>query len=121
MSGEPDFQEMFKQNMIQLESIQADIGRKITEKSEFSNGVYQVVRKIPRGKIISYKEVAKRAGHSRAWRGVGNILNKNRDSKIPCHRVIKSDGEIGGYNLGTKRKIYLLRKEGIKINGNRIF
>jgi alkylated DNA nucleotide flippase Atl1 len=46
---------------------------------------------------------------------VGNILNKNRDPEIPCHRVIRSDGKIGGFNKGIKRKVSLLKKEGVVI------
>jgi len=64
---------------------------------------------------LTYKEVAKSAGIPRAFRAVGNILNKNRDPKIPCHRVIRSDGKIGGYKDGLRKKIYLLRKEGVII------
>lgn len=78
----------------------------------FKERVLKVVQKIPRGKVLTYKRVAKLAGKPRAWRAVGNILNKNRDPKIPCHRVIRSDGKIGGYNKGAKRKISLLMKEG---------
>lgn len=60
---------------------------------------------------MTYKQVAKRTGHTRAWRAVGNILNKNRDPRVPCYRVIRSDGKVGGYYKGQKRKIYLLKKE----------
>ena len=81
----------------------------------FRNRVYEVVRRIPTGKVMTYKEVSLKAGFPRAWRAVGNILNKNKNPKIPCHRVIKSNGEIGGYNLGKKKKLILLKKEGIKI------
>lgn len=77
----------------------------------FKKKVFKVVRKIPKGKVLIYKEVARLAGRPNAWRAVGNILNKNRDAAIPCHRVIKSDGKIGGYNRGSKRKIYLLKRE----------
>ena len=77
----------------------------------FKNRVYQIVRKIPKGKIITYKEVAKKAGFPRAWRAVGNVLSKNQDPNIPCHRVIRSNGKVGGYNRGVKKKIALLRKE----------
>jgi O-6-methylguanine DNA methyltransferase len=86
------------------------------ELSSFRKRVYQVVRKIPSGKTLTYKEIAKEAGSPRAWRAVGNILNKNKNPKIPCHRVIRSNGKIGGYNKGTKKKIYLLKREGITIN-----
>lgn len=53
------------------------------------------------------------AGSPRAFRAVGNILNKNRNPKIPCHRVIKSDGKVGGYNQGSAKKVKLLKKEGV--------
>ena len=78
----------------------------------FSQKVYDVVSKIPKGSTLTYKEVAKRAGSSDASRAVGNILNKNYDSTIPCHRVVRSDGKIGGYNRGVTAKIELLKKEG---------
>ncbi len=77
----------------------------------FKDLVFAVVSKIPRGKTLTYKEVARRAGRPRAFRAVGNILNTNYDPKIPCHRVIRSNGTIGGYNLGSKKKRALLRKE----------
>lgn len=79
----------------------------------FSIKVYNIVRKIPKGKVLTYKEVAKLAGNPKAFRAVGNILNKNSDPEIPCHRVIKSDGKIGGYNHGQKEKIRLLKEEGV--------
>ncbi len=78
---------------------------------DFRKKVLGVVSRIPRGKILSYKEVARRAGRPRAYRAVGNILNKNHNPKIPCHRVIRSDGKAGGYNRGVKNKILLLKKE----------
>jgi len=80
---------------------------------DFKKRVYQVVKKIPKGKVMSYKKVARLAGSPRAWRAVGNILNKNRDAKIPCHRVIRTNGKAGGYNLGQKEKIKRLQKEGV--------
>jgi O-6-methylguanine DNA methyltransferase len=82
------------------------------KKSCFKEKVLEIVKKIPKGKTMTYKKVAKLAGRPEAWRAVGNILNKNKDPKIPCHRVIKSDGKIGGYNRGKKLKEKLLKKEG---------
>ena len=79
--------------------------------SSFKNNVLRTVSKIPKGKTLSYKQVAIKSGSSKAYRAVGNILNKNYDPKIPCHRVIKSDGSVGGYNRGAKNKIKLLKKE----------
>ncbi|OGZ12628.1 MAG: 6-O-methylguanine DNA methyltransferase [Candidatus Lloydbacteria bacterium RIFCSPHIGHO2_02_FULL_51_22] len=77
----------------------------------FSQRVYRVVAKIPRGKTLTYKEVAHRAGSPGAYRAVGNILSKNYDPKILCHRVIRSDGTVGGYNRGREKKRALLKKE----------
>lgn len=74
--------------------------------------VLAIVRKIPPGKVLTYKQVASMASRPNAARAVGNILSNNYDPKIPCHRVIRSDGKIGGYNRGTKNKIHLLRSEG---------
>ena len=81
----------------------------------FTEKVYGVVRKIPKGKVLTYKEVAKKAGNEKASRAVGNILHKNFDPQIPCHRVIRTDGKFGGYNRGTESKIEKLRNEGFFI------
>lgn len=78
----------------------------------FADRVFAVVKKIPKGQTLTYKEVAKRAGRPHAYRAVGNILNKNFDPKIPCHRVIRSDGKAGGYNRGSAQKLKKLRSEG---------
>ncbi|MCI0680285.1 MGMT family protein, partial [bacterium] len=66
----------------------------------FSERVRNIVSAIPEGRTMTYKEVARAAGRPRAYRAVGNILNKNFDSAIPCHRVVRSDGTAGGYNRG---------------------
>ena len=80
---------------------------------DFKRHVLKIVAKIPIGKVLTYKDVAWRAGNPNAYRAVGNILNKNFDLKIPCHRVIRSDGKLGGYNQGIKTKKILLKKEGV--------
>lgn len=77
----------------------------------FQEKVYAVVRKIPKGKVLTYKEVARRVGSPKSYRAVGNILNKNVDPKVPCHRVIRSDGKIGGYRDGNVSKVRILKKE----------
>ena len=77
----------------------------------FKERVHEAVKKIPKGKTLTYKEVAKRAGRPKAYRGVGNILNQNCDPRIPCHRVIRSDGSLGGYNRGALQKRKLLEEE----------
>lgn len=78
----------------------------------FTEKVLNVVKRIPKGKTLSYKQVAEKAGSKNAFRAVGNILKKNYLSEIPCHRVIKSSGETGEYNRGRENKINILRKEG---------
>ena len=88
--------------------------------NSFRGRVFKVVKNIPKGKVMSYKQVAELAGFPQAFRAVGNVLNKNRDSKIPCHRVIRSDGKIGGYNRGANKKALLLKKEGVMIKNKRI-
>lgn len=79
----------------------------------FTERVRDVVRKIPRGKTITYVEVAKKAGSPGAARAVGSIMKANYDPNIPCHRVIRSDGKIGDYNRGgVEGKMKLLKEEG---------
>ena len=79
----------------------------------FSEKVKEIVSKIPKGKVLTYKEVAKKAGNEKAVRAVGSIMAKNYDPKVPCHRVIHTDGKIGNYNRGgEKAKRALLIKEG---------
>ena len=80
----------------------------------FKNHVLSVVRKIPKGKTLSYKEVAALAGNKNASRVVGNIMKNNFDDSVPCHRVIRSDGTIGDYNRGgVRKKTELLKSEGV--------
>lgn len=81
----------------------------------FKEKVFEVVKKIPEGKVLTYKEVAKRAGNIKAARAVGAVLRTNFDPSIPCHRVIRSDGKLGGYNRGLKNKARILKEEGSRI------
>lgn len=81
--------------------------------TDFSLRVYQIVRTIPRGSVLTYKAVATLAGNPKAARAVANLMAKNYDETVPCHRVIRSDGSLGGYNRGgitVKRDI--LKSEG---------
>jgi len=78
--------------------------------TNFQKKVYSIVKKIPKGKTITYKEIAIKLKTSP--RLVGQALKKNKDYKnVPCHRVICSNGKIGGYNRGIKKKRELLREE----------
>ncbi|MES2930210.1 MAG: MGMT family protein [Patescibacteria group bacterium] len=82
-------------------------------KKTFAEKVRDIVRKIPRGNTMTYKEVAIKAGSPSAARAVGSIMKANYDADIPCHRVIRSDGVIGDYNRGgSVKKTALLKKEG---------
>ncbi len=83
------------------------------KKLSFTDQVKIVVKKIQAGSVMSYKEVAEATGHPRAYRAVATIMAKNYDLAVPCHRVIKSDGSLGGYNRGgVEIKRMLLKKEG---------
>lgn len=82
----------------------------------FTEKVYEVVRKIPKGKVLTYGEVAQRAGNAKAVRAVGMIMSKNFNPDIPCHRVIRADGTVGNYNRGgEKAKKLILREEGYQV------
>lgn len=79
----------------------------------FTDKVRDIVRKIPKGKTMTYKQVAAKAGNPKAARAVGAIMRTNYDPEIPCHRVVKSDGSLGSYNRGgTVRKQQILKEEG---------
>ncbi|HEY4486838.1 MAG TPA: MGMT family protein [Candidatus Paceibacterota bacterium] len=82
------------------------------ENTPFTGRVLSIVSKIKKGKVLTYKEVAIRAGSPGAYRAVGTVLSHNWNSVIPCHRVIKANGSLGGYNRGAEEKEKILRKEG---------
>lgn len=89
--------------------------------TKFHEKVLQLVSRIPRGRVTTYKELAKSLGRPQAYRSVGDALARNpRPMEIPCHRVVKSDGRIGGYARGRVKKEELLRKEGIKIEAGKL-
>ncbi|MBI5228413.1 MGMT family protein [Candidatus Micrarchaeota archaeon] len=99
---------------------------------EFERRVYAACAKIPKGKVSTYSAIARAIGKPGSARAVGNALNKNphsfnlktQDAKhktlVPCHRVVRSDGSVGGYAHGTKAKIAILKKEGVKIVAGRV-
>ena len=83
------------------------------DSTTFRDRVYKVVKKIPKGKVLTYKEVATKAGSPNAARAVGNFMKSNFDKSIPCHRVVRSDGKVGDYNRGGREaKIKILKAEG---------
>ncbi len=82
--------------------------------SSFAEQVKAVVRTIPKGEVRTYKEIAILAGNPKAARAVANVMAANYDPTVPCHRVIRSDGTLGGYNRGgTTAKRGILDSERI--------
>ena len=86
----------------------------------FNQRCYELLSQIPKGKIVTYKQIANTL-NTKAYRAVGNAMANNPNPiTVPCHRVIKSNGLIGGYVFGTKKKINLLEDEGIIIKKDKI-
>ena len=81
--------------------------------NDFADKVRALVRQIPKGSTRSYGEIAKALGTPRHARQVAKVMSANYDPTVPCHRVIRSDGKLGGYNRGGElKKRALLRAEG---------
>lgn len=79
----------------------------------FKEKVLSLVRAIPKGKVMTYGEVAAKAGHPGAARAVGSLMKQNYDPTVPCHRVVAANGTIGQYNRGgPEAKRALLVAEG---------
>lgn len=86
----------------------------------FSQKVYELTKKIPKGKVTTYKILAEAIG-TKAYRAVGQALNKNPHSPIvPCHRVVDSKGHLHGFSHGLKKKAELLRREGVEVKNNKV-
>ncbi len=87
----------------------------------FKERVWEIVKKVPRGRVTTYKEIAKALGNKKACRAVALALKMNpKPIEIPCHRVVRSDGSIGGYSLGVDKKIELLKGEGVRIENGKV-
>ena len=90
--------------------------------NNFNEKIYEKLKLVPRGKIITYKELAK-AINSRAYRAVGGAMKNNKEpNKIPCYKVVLSDGSVGNYSSpgGAKEKIRRLQKDGIEVVNNKV-
>lgn len=82
----------------------------------FDQRCYDLLLQIPKGKVTTYREIAHALG-TKAYRAVGQAMNRNPNLvRVPCHRVVKSNGEVGGYAGGLSRKIELLRQEGVDVS-----
>jgi O-6-methylguanine DNA methyltransferase len=89
--------------------------------TSFQQQVYKLTAQIPRGQVATYREISRALKNLDAARAVGNALNKNPYApQVPCHRVIRSDGRVGGFAQGTAKKIAILKKEGIVIKNGKI-
>jgi O-6-methylguanine DNA methyltransferase len=90
---------------------------------DFKEKVYQLTRDIPKGKVATYGQFAKLAGHPKAARAVGGFMKRNPDApNTPCHRVVASDGSLTGYSGigGIKQKKEMLIKEGVVFKGEKV-
>lgn len=98
-----------------------DVINLLRNKTEFERAVLVTTFKIPKGKVSTYKRIAKKIGRPCAYRAVGNALHKNPLAPIvPCHRVVRSDGGFGGEKKGAQSRRNLLEKEGIPIENGRV-
>ena len=104
----PALRAYFRGEIHAIDSIPVEISS-----TEFRSRVLRAMRRIPAGKVMSYKELARRSGSADASRAVGSTCASNQIPLIiPCHRVLPSDGSIGNYGYGAKKKIWLLEFEG---------
>ena len=90
------------------------------DSQSFDSQCYALLKKVPKGKLTTYKDLAHALG-STGYRAVGNAMNRNPFApKVPCHRVVRSDGSIGGFARGTRAKIKMLRDEGIPVKDEKV-
>ncbi len=88
--------------------------------NSFNQKCYNLLRQVPKGKVTTYGLLAQ-ALDTRAYRAVGNAMRDNPDiPKTPCHRVVNSDGRLGGYLHGLDKKIKILKSEGIEIENGKV-
>jgi len=98
-----------------------DVRRSLPNKTEFEKRVLVATFKIPHGKVSTYKRIAEKIGKPRAYRAVANALHKNPLHPIvPCHRVVKSDGEFGGEKNAAASRRKLVEKEGVPIKNGKV-
>ena len=97
------------------------IGENLVRSTIKDRDVYDLLLKIPAGKVSTYGDLAKALGNPLASRQVGRILGRNPNPiKVPCHRVVMSNGKVGGYAYGSDRKRQLLEKEGLAFSNETV-
>lgn len=88
--------------------------------SDFNQRCYQLLLRIPKGNVVTYGDIAQALG-TKAYQAVGNAMASNPDPIIvPCHRVVKANGEVGNYALGITKKMELLKAEGLQITAGKV-
>jgi methylated-DNA-[protein]-cysteine S-methyltransferase len=88
--------------------------------SKFAQDCYDLLKKIPKGRVTTYKIIAEKL-EKKSYRAVGQAVGANPDAPaVPCHRVVKTDGGLGGYVFGIEKKIALLEKEGVEVVDGKI-
>jgi methylated-DNA-[protein]-cysteine S-methyltransferase len=108
---------MISHSMRKIREKSLDDNENLTQNTIKDSDVYELLLKIPAGKVSTYGDLAKALGNPLASREIGRILGRNPNPvKVPCHRVVMSDGKIGGYAYGDDRKRELLEKEGISFD-----
>lgn len=86
----------------------------------FNERCYAMLKKVPKGKVTTYRDLAHALG-TRAYRAVGNAMNKNPYAPVvPCHRVVNSDGRLGGFAFGSEEKIKRLKAEGVNVANGKV-
>ncbi|RLE47958.1 cysteine methyltransferase [Candidatus Woesearchaeota archaeon] len=91
------------------------------KKGTFFEDVYSLCKKIPKGRVTTYKEIGRKLGRKgQVYRAVGVALNRNPYKSVPCHRVVLSNGRVGGFARGVAAKIKLLKSEGLLIRKDKI-
>ena len=89
--------------------------------TRFQSDCYEALKKVPQGKVITYAGLARMIGRPKAHRAVGSAMNKNPYSpQVPCHRVVKSNGDLGGFATDIEVKIKRLQEEGVMVSDNKI-
>jgi methylated-DNA-[protein]-cysteine S-methyltransferase len=89
-------------------------------KTSFNERCYAFLRQVPKGKVTTYQSLAHALG-TKAYRSVGNALHVNPYApQVPCHRVIKADGSLGGFAHGLQIKKEMLQQEGVTLVNNRV-
>ncbi|MEM4369121.1 MAG: MGMT family protein [Candidatus Woesearchaeota archaeon] len=96
--------------------------KKIKEETNFQKKVYSLCRLVPKGRVTTYKEIGRAlGGKGQVYRAVGVALSKSSHSpRVPCHRVVNSNGSVGGFAHGVSKKISLLQKEGVYVRNGRV-